>query len=102
MKDGALLINCARGGLMDDAAVLRAVEMGKLSSAGIDTPEHEPPAADSGLRRNPNILLTPHIGGDVSDVGAVAIPMISENMKRLMRGETPRYVVNAEYFTAPL
>lgn len=102
MKDGALLINCARGGLMDDGAVLRAVEAGKLSGAGIDTPEYEPPAADSALRRNPNILLTPHIGGDVSDVGEVAIPMISENMKRLMRGETPRYVVNAEYLTTPL
>lgn len=101
MKDGALLINCARGGLMDDAAVLRAVETGKLSGAGIDTPEQEPPREDSGLRRNPNILLTPHIGGDVPDVGEVAVPMISENIKRVMRGETPQHLVNRESLIMP-
>ncbi len=97
MKDGAILINCARGGLVDDQALLEAVESGKLSGAGIDTLEIEPPAADSPLRNNPNILITPHIGGDVSDIGDVAIPMISRNMKKLVNGETPDYIVNKKY-----
>lgn len=97
MKDGAILINCARGGLMDDDAVLEAVRSGKLAGAGIDTLETEPPAAASPLRNHPNIILTPHIGGDVSDVGDIAIPMISENMKKLIRGEKPDYIVNEKY-----
>lgn len=97
MKDGAILINCARGGLVDDQALLEAVESGKLSGAGIDTLEIEPPAADSPLRNNPNILITPHIGGDVSDIGDVAIPMISRNMKKLVNGEMPDYIVNKKY-----
>lgn len=97
MKDGAILINCARGGLVDDQALLEAVESGKLSGAGIDTLEIEPPAADSPLRNNPNILITPHIGGDVPDIGDVAIPMISRNMKKLVNGEMPDYIVNKKY-----
>ena len=97
MKDGAILINCARGGLVDDQALLEAVESGKLAGAGIDTLEVEPPDAASPLRNNPNILLTPHIGGDVSDIGDVAIPMISENMKKLVKGEKPDYIVNGAY-----
>ena len=99
MKDGAILINCARGGLVDDQALLEAVESGKLAGAGIDTLEAEPPDADSPLRNNPHILLTPHIGGDVSDIGDVAIPMISENMRKLVKGEKPDYIVNEKYLT---
>lgn len=97
MKDGAILINCARGGLVDDMAVLQAVESGKLAGAGIDTLEIEPPPVGSAFRGHTNILVTPHIGGDVSDVGDVAIPMISENMRRLVKGETPLYIVNERY-----
>lgn len=97
MKDGAILINCARGGLVDDMAVLQAVNTGKLAGAGIDTLEKEPPEENSPLRDHPNIILTPHIGGDVSDVGDIAIPMISENMKKLIRGEKPDYIVNGKY-----
>lgn len=97
MKHGAMLINAARGGLMDDEAVAEAVLQGRLAGAGIDTPEEEPPRADSPLRGNPNILLTPHVGGDVADVANVAVPMICANMKKLIAGKEPDYVVNRAF-----
>ena len=60
MKPGALLVNVSRGGLVDERALVAALESGRLAGAGIDTPEHEPLPADDPLRGAPNLLLTPH------------------------------------------
>lgn len=60
---GAYLVNTARGGLIEDAALVAALDSGHLAGAGIDVTEPEPPAADHPFRRHPRILLTPHVGG---------------------------------------
>ena len=97
MKDGAILINVARGGLMDDAAVVKAVNSGKLSGAGIDCVEEEPAKPGSPILENPNIIVTPHVGGGSADISDVMFPMITENIELLAAGKDLKYVVNKQY-----
>ncbi|MGE5526112.1 MAG: NAD(P)-dependent oxidoreductase, partial [Rhodospirillaceae bacterium] len=63
MRDGAILVNTARGGLIDEIALIDALRSGKLRAAGLDTFAAEPPAPDHGLRGVPRLILTPHVGG---------------------------------------
>ena len=97
MKDGAILINVARGGLMDDEAVVNAVNSGKLSGAGIDCVEEAPAKPGSPILANPNIIVTPHVGGGSADISDVMFPMITENIERLAEGKELKYVVNQKY-----
>ncbi|GGZ62976.1 D-3-phosphoglycerate dehydrogenase [Lysobacter xinjiangensis] len=67
MKPGALLINAARGGLVDEAALLRLLDEGHIAGAALDTFVTEPLASDSQLRNHPNLVLTPHLGASTSE-----------------------------------
>lgn len=67
MKKGAYLINAARGGLVDEDALLRLLEEGHLAGAGLDTFVTEPLPADSALRKHPKIVLTPHLGASTGE-----------------------------------
>ncbi len=62
MKDGVRVFNCARGGIIEEAALIEALQSGKVAAAGLDVYEDEPPPADSPLRGIPNLVLTPHLG----------------------------------------
>ena len=94
MKKNAILINTARGGLVDDKALVAAIDEGRLMGAGLDCVEDDPLPAGHPLLNHPNIVITPHIGGVASDIGEVMIPMISANLKRFIHGEKVLYLVN--------
>ena len=64
MKKGVVIINCARGGVVDQKALLEALESGKVAAAGLDVFEHEPPTEDErALINHPRVSVSPHIGG---------------------------------------
>jgi len=67
MKDGVRLINCARGGLIDEAALLDALNAGKVAGAAIDAFDPEPPPADHPLVPHPKVLVTPHLGASTEE-----------------------------------
>ena len=87
MERRPLLINTARGGLVDEAALLDALRSGRLRGAGLDTFVHEPLPPDSPLLGLDTVVATPHVGGGVFDnVGPVA-RRIYENVRRHLSGE---------------
>jgi D-3-phosphoglycerate dehydrogenase / 2-oxoglutarate reductase len=67
MRDGAIIVNTARGGLINEAALLEAIKAGKLRAAGLDSFQKEPMEAPHIFHGVPNIVLTPHVGGVTSD-----------------------------------
>ncbi len=67
MKDGVHIVNCARGGLINESDLLEALKSGKVASVGLDVYEAEPLAADSEFRKLPNAVLTPHLGASTKE-----------------------------------
>lgn len=67
LKPGVRIVNCARGGLIDEAAVAKAMEDGIVAGVALDVYETEPPAADFCLRNSPNAVLTPHLGASTQE-----------------------------------
>lgn len=93
MKTGAILINTARGGLIDETAAAEAIKSGQLSGIGLDAFKQEP-LADSPLKYLPNVILTPHIGAQtkeaVSNMGVMAV----QNAIAVVKGLTCRHILN--------
>jgi D-3-phosphoglycerate dehydrogenase len=95
MKPGAFLVNCARGGLIDEAALLAALERGRLGGAALDVFAKEPPAPDNALRRHPRVVATPHLGGSTVEAQRSIAVEVAEQVLAALRGEPVRGAVNA-------
>lgn len=92
MKPGVRIINCARGGLIDEAALLEGIKSGKVAGAALDVFEIEPPAADYELLTRPEMVFTPHLGASTEEAQEnVGIEIAEAITNRLLRGE----VINA-------
>ncbi len=89
MRDGAMLINTARGGLIDEAALVAALKDGKLSGAGLDTVASEPPGPDSPLWAAPNLVVTPHVGADTAEARERVGVMVMEQALAAIEGRLP-------------
>ena len=88
MKPGAMLINVARGAVVDEAALVAALQSGKLASAGIDVTVEEPLPAASPLWTMPNVIVTPHTAGETRAYEENVLDILLDNLARLERGET--------------
>ena len=89
MKPGAVLINCARGGLVDEAALVKALEAGRLGGAGLDVTEPEPARPDHPLFRMPNVILTPHFAPDTIEAAVRVSTMAAQNIIDVLSGKRP-------------
>lgn len=94
MKDGVRIFNCARGGIIEEVALLAAVNSGKVAAAGLDVFEDEPPGADSELRGHPRILLTPHLGASTAEAQESVGVEIAEAITEALSGGVIRSAVN--------
>jgi D-3-phosphoglycerate dehydrogenase len=94
MKPSAVVINTARGGLIDEEALLNAVQSGQIAGAALDVLSVEPPPPDHPLLHDPRILVTPHSGWYSEDAAVDVRVRAAEEVVRVLRGEQPRCPVN--------
>lgn len=99
MKPGAVLVNTARGGIVDEAALAEALGSGHLYAAGIDVFEQEPINADNPLLEHANTVLTPHIGSATSMTRAKMADIASYNALAALKGQAMPYCVNPQVYS---
>ena len=95
MKPGVRIINCARGGLIDEEALLAALKDGKVAGAALDVYETEPPSAEWPLRQLPNVICTPHLGASTEEAQANVAVAVCEQIVELLLYGTIKNAVNA-------
>jgi phosphoglycerate dehydrogenase-like enzyme len=88
MKPSAYLINAARGRVVDEPALIRALEKRQINGAALDVTVEEPLAADSPLWAMEQVLITPHTAGETCRYEDNVLAIMQENLDRLWRGET--------------
>ncbi len=86
MKDGAYLVNIARGGIIDENALIDALTARKLAGAGLDVFVYEPLQADSPLCTLDNVIMTPHIGGGTGTTRAAELSEALREVERILGG----------------
>jgi len=96
MKPSAFLLNCARGGIIDELALAEALEAGRLAGAGIDTWATEPPDPTHPLLALPNVVATPHVAGNSEGALRLTALTVAEEVLAVLRGEQPRFVANRD------
>ena len=94
MKDGAVLVNVARGSLVDEKALYDAVKSGHLGGAGLDVLEHEPVRADEPLLELPQVFLTPHVAGQTSEMVEGTAEYAGEVLENVKAGKQMSSLLN--------
>jgi phosphoglycerate dehydrogenase-like enzyme len=87
MRTGAILVNVGRGGVVDEEALVQALEGGRLGGAALDVFAAEPPARNSPLWRLPNVLISPHTAGLSVHESERIVALFTENLHRYLRGD---------------
>ncbi|MFW6078572.1 MAG: NAD(P)-dependent oxidoreductase, partial [Gemmatimonadota bacterium] len=94
MKPGAVLVNVARGGVVDEDALVRALAGGRLRGAALDVFSREPLPAGHPLWRLPNAVVTPHVSAYSRGYWEREVALVIENLRRYLAGEPLRNVVD--------
>jgi D-3-phosphoglycerate dehydrogenase len=98
MRPSAILLNTARGALVDEAALVRALREGWIWGAGLDVLEHEPPPADHPLLTLDNVIVTPHNAYNSREAEDRFRSIIRSQVRKVLAGERPDILVNPELF----
>ncbi len=98
MRDGVILLNVARGGVIDEGDLAEALRSGKVGGAGIDVYTAEPPTGNP-LLDAPNTLLTPHLGASTAEAQVAVAEEVAEQILEVLDGRSARYAVNAPLLT---
>ena len=96
MKDNALIVNTARGSLIDEPALIRELSAGRFNAV-LDVTDPEPPAEDSALRKLPNVTVFPHFAGCIEDCSDMSL-QAAEELRRFFSGEAALYEITREMF----
>ncbi len=96
MKKTAYLINTARGGLIDESSLVKALRKGEIAGAGLDVFEPEPPEHENPLLHLPNVVVTPHMAGWSDEAVYREQKEAALEIKLVLQGESPRYPINPE------
>ncbi|MDF2924353.1 MAG: D-3-phosphoglycerate dehydrogenase [Paenibacillaceae bacterium] len=94
MKKGARIINCARGGIIDEAALVEAIDSGIVAGAAFDVFTQEPPAADHPFLNHPKIIVTPHLGASTVEAQENVAVDVSEEVLHILLNEPFKNAVN--------
>jgi len=95
VKQGVRIINVGRGGLVSEAALLRAIESGKVAGAALDVFEREPPT-DSPLIKDERVIVTPHLGASTTEAQERVAIDVAHQIVAVLRGEPATYAVNSQ------
>jgi phosphoglycerate dehydrogenase-like enzyme len=101
MRDGALIVNAARGRLIEEAALLEALSTRKLAGAALDVYDEEPLRPTSALRSTGRLILTPHIAWATEEARANTQEMTTTNIRRVLLGEPPLNIRNGVPWRVP-
>lgn len=93
MKPSAFVLNCARGGIIDEAALRDALLAGRIAGAGLDVFTHEP-ASDNPLIGLPGVVATPHLGASTREAQSVSAELVAEYVRAVLAGEPVATAVN--------
>jgi D-3-phosphoglycerate dehydrogenase len=96
VKPTVCLINCARGGIIDEQALFEAVEKGKVAAAAIDVFAEEP-VTESVLFQSDRIIVTPHLAASTAEAQTTVALDVAEQIGAALRGQPPRYAVNVPF-----
>jgi len=102
MKKGVRVVNCARGGIIDEAALLEALQSGKVAGAALDVFEKEPLAADHAFRSLPNVVLTPHIAASTTEAQEMVAIQVARQIVDFLKNGTIVNAANAPSIEAEL
>ena len=101
MKPTAFFLNAARGDLVDEAALVEALETGKIAGAGLDVLTQEPILADHPILKFPNAIVTPHMAAQTQQTVAKLVTMAAEGTLAVLNGEKWPHVADPKVYEHP-